>query len=184
MPKTRGNRKAVSPVIATLLMIAIAVAASVVMYSWVNTMVKNQSTQSPTAIRIEEVQFDAEVTGQLYYFIKISIRNTGTVGAVIKTVYVYQQDTQLYKFDDLNIAFSANQLQAIGFTDGVFSDVDAWESACDLSAPDVIKDRQTMSIGLQTATSYLIKVVTDIGYIVEGTYYTPNSFHVEGWGMA
>lgn len=140
------NRKAVSPVIATLLMIAIAVAASVVMYSWVNSMVKNQATQSQTAIRIEQVQFLATRTD-----VEITIRNTGTVGAVIKTVYVYKSDTLIQKFDatgPLPIAYSAGELKA--FT-------------LDMSTP-----------ALDQSSAYQIKVVTDIGFSVEGTYYTPN----------
>jgi len=177
----KTNRKAVSPVIATLLMIAIAVAASVVMYSWMNTMVKNQATQSQTAIRLEEVQFnvalvDTTVPDGLEQFIKISIRNTGTVGAVIKTVYVYQQDTQLYKFDDLNIAFSANQLQDIGFTNSTSTIKNSWNDNSGLGECDVVKNTMSTPTALGTATSYRIKMVTDIGFSVESTYYTPNEW--------
>ena len=186
MEKRKINRKAVSPVIATLLMIAIAVAASVVMYSWMNTMVKNQSTQSQTAIRLEEVQFsvkEANTTAGYVrdagQFIKISIRNTGTVGAVIQTVYVYQQDTQLYKFDGLSIAFSAGELKAVGCTNVTMATTDDWEDAvtgADLGEIDVIKDGLSMTIPLETATAYRIKMVTDIGFSVESTYYTPNQW--------
>ncbi len=338
MDKRIRNRKAVSPVIATLLMIAIAVAASVVMYSWVNTMVTNQAKQSQTAIRIDNVQFHSETpeldfwstanatwvtdpksgaaqgrvaelyqsgsddyafvrvyptttitlntlsetnmptfkyymttscqppalelrfedplsdgyvdvtvfayhtvtpvwpkTGGIWYdtanydltmghyavayglksdgstpianftgsnplsaiktqinaldasaanwvltrvspqvggepvqtvyiddikvgsvtyyleeynFIKVSIRNTGTVGAVIKTIYVYKQDTLLQTFSGTE-AFSAGELRDITVV---------------------------MTTDLQTATAYNIKAVTDIGFSMEGTYYTPNTF--------
>ena len=174
----KTNRKAVSPVIATLLMIAIAVAASVVMYSWMNTMVKNQATQSQTAIRLEEVQFNnVSLTGGANsQFIKISIRNTGTVGAVITTVYVYQQDTQLFKFDDLSIAFSANELKAVGFTNNTAIDTTGeWETDAGLGEVDVIKV-ETMGTLLEPATAYRIKMVTDIGFSVESTYYTPNQW--------
>jgi len=177
----KTNRKAVSPVIATLLMIAIAVAASVVMYSWMNTMVKNQATQSQTAIRLEEVQFNINETLKEQY-IKISIRNTGTVGAVIQTVYVYQQDTQLYKFDNLGIAFSANQLQAVGFTNNTDTTKETWNDDSSLGECDVVKstdgndDALVMTVALKTATAYRIKMVTDIGFSVESTYYTPNQW--------
>jgi len=175
MEKRKTNRKAVSPVIATLLMIAIAVAASVVMYSWMNTMVKNQSTQSQTAIRLEEVQFNVVADEK---FIKVSIRNTGTVGAVIKTVYVYKQDTQLYKFDNLDIAFSANTLQDVGFTSSTstVTTIETWKTVAKLGEVDVIKPSLTMTDALGVATSYRIKMVTDIGFSVEGTYYTPNQW--------
>lgn len=137
-----NNRKAVSPVIATLLMIAIAVAASVVMYTWVNTMVANQAKQSQTAIRIEQVQFLDTRTR-----IEITIRNTGTVGAVIKTVYVYKSDTLIQKFDGDGEAYLAGELRAFSVT---------------------------MATALAKSSAYQIKVVTDIGFSAEGTYYTPN----------
>ena len=53
----RINRRAVSPVIATLLLIAIAVAAAVVTYSWVMSMTANQSQQAQTGIKIDQVLF-------------------------------------------------------------------------------------------------------------------------------
>ena len=137
-----NNRKAVSPVIATLLMIAIAVAASVVMYTWVNTMVTNQAKQSQTAIRIEQVRFLTTTS------IEITIRNTGTVGAVLKTVYVYSTDTLMSK-NSIDQAYTAGELRAFTIT-----------SETTLSAH----------------AAYDIKIVTDIGFSVTGTYYTPNTW--------
>ena len=55
--KLRMNRRAVSPVIATLLLIAIAVAASVVTYSWVMSMTANQSQQGQTSVKVDQVLF-------------------------------------------------------------------------------------------------------------------------------
>ncbi len=42
---TMKNRKGISPLIATLLLIAIAVAASVLTYSWVMSMIGSQSAR-------------------------------------------------------------------------------------------------------------------------------------------
>ena len=42
MRKVRFNSKAISPVVATLLLIAIAVAAAIVSYSWIMSMIKTQ----------------------------------------------------------------------------------------------------------------------------------------------
>ena len=55
--KLRMNRRAVSPVIATLLLIAIAVAASVVTYTWVMSMTANQSQQGQTSVKVDQVLF-------------------------------------------------------------------------------------------------------------------------------
>jgi flagellin-like protein len=43
MNKWLRNRKAVSPVIAALLLIAISVAAAVITYSWVMTMIEGRA---------------------------------------------------------------------------------------------------------------------------------------------
>jgi len=56
------NKRAISPVIATLLLIAIAVAVSVVTYSWTMSMAQNQSTQSQTSVKIDQVLFGRETT--------------------------------------------------------------------------------------------------------------------------
>ncbi len=57
MYKFKLNRRGVSPVIATLLLVAIAVAASVVTYTWAMSMTANQSAQSQTGIKIDQVRF-------------------------------------------------------------------------------------------------------------------------------
>lgn len=55
--KIKLNRRAVSPIIATLLLVAIAVAAAVVTYTWTMSMAQNQSTQSQTNVKIDQVMF-------------------------------------------------------------------------------------------------------------------------------
>jgi len=151
-------------------MIAVAVAASVVMYSWVNTMVKTQATQSQTAIRIDQVQFfNYKDTMQ----IAISIRNTGTTGAVIQTMYVYRADAQIAKMDKVNIAVPAGVLSTFGFTTAQsIGGVPQW-----YAEPVDAANQITLPAGeLKTSAAYLIKLVTDNGFSVEGTYYTPNNF--------
>ena len=82
----RKSRKGASPVIASLLLIGIAVAGAVITYTWVMSMVKTQGAAAQTAIRLDEVLFGAEtypdgaevnytLTGN--YSVKVTIRNTG-----------------------------------------------------------------------------------------------------------
>ncbi len=59
LKKLKSKTRAVEPVIAALLLIAIAVAASVITYSWVMGMVSTQSEQAGTSIRIDLVEFKA-----------------------------------------------------------------------------------------------------------------------------
>jgi flagellin-like protein len=63
MKKGLRNRKAVSPVIAALLLIAISVAAALITYSWVMTMIEGQGSQAQTTIRFEEVSFSQGTGG-------------------------------------------------------------------------------------------------------------------------
>ena len=106
MKKWLRNRKAVSPVIAALLLIAISVAAAVITYSWVMTMIEGQGSQAQTTIRFEEVSFDLVSTDSQ---IKMVIRNSGGVTAQIQTLYVYDGDTRLVKEDDIAYAIGAGE---------------------------------------------------------------------------
>lgn len=76
------KRSGVSTIIATLLMIAVTVAASVITYSWVISMVNYQSIQSRTQIRIENVVW---IDSNHYV---VEVRNTGSVAADIKDVAI------------------------------------------------------------------------------------------------
>ena len=171
MVKTMRNRKAVSPVIATLLLIAIAVAASVVTYSWVMSMVKTQGGQAQTSIRIDEVLFGLEATNK--NGIKITIRNTGSVAAVIQTVYVYKGDTQILKQDGIAFAISATTLGEVGLkTTGT-----VWINLKPSMGTEPTKIYTvTFASDLAVSSAYIVKVVTDNGFTVEGTYYTPSAF--------
>ena len=98
--KLRMNRRAVSPVIATLLLIAIAVAASVVTYTWVMSMTQNQSQQSQTSVKIDLVNFDSTTTAD------IEFRNTGSIAATIDVVYTFKGDA-LKDTDTADLVISA-----------------------------------------------------------------------------
>jgi archaeal type IV pilus assembly protein PilA len=76
------NRKGISPLIATLLLIAIAVAASVLTYSWVMSMIGSQSGQAQTQVRIDSVAYTDSNT------VVVAIRNTGSIDATIESVWV------------------------------------------------------------------------------------------------
>lgn len=59
--KFRRNMRAISPVIATLLMIAIAVVASLVTYAWVMGYMNFQTEKTGKAILIQSVTYDGNV---------------------------------------------------------------------------------------------------------------------------
>ncbi|MGD0804319.1 MAG: archaellin/type IV pilin N-terminal domain-containing protein [Candidatus Bathyarchaeia archaeon] len=76
------KRKGISPLIATLLLIAIAVAASVLTYSWVMSMITSQSAQAQTQVRIDSVTW---ASGSQF---SLDVRNTGSVDATIESVSI------------------------------------------------------------------------------------------------
>jgi len=66
-----------------LLFIVIAVAASVMTYSWVMSMVSAQSRQAQTQVRIDSVSWDIDANT-----ITLVVRNTGSVSATIEQVSI------------------------------------------------------------------------------------------------
>ena len=83
MRKFVKDAKAISPLIATLLLIAIAVAASVITYSWVMSMISSQSNQAQTQVRIDSVQWNVTTNTAI-----LTVRNTGSVSATIESVSI------------------------------------------------------------------------------------------------
>ena len=83
------KRKAISPLITTLLLIAIAVAASVLTYSWVMSMVGSQSAQAQTQVRVENVNWHgAAGTPNTAASYEVVIRNTGSVAATVESISI------------------------------------------------------------------------------------------------
>ena len=147
----RYNRKAISPVVATLLLIAIAVAAAIVSYSWIMSMIKTQGSAAQTGIRLEIVKFAMNGTNKDW--VNVTIRNVGSVGTKIETLYVtyggttyaqdYTGDNVIGLGDKREMCFGTNELPG-GFI---------WTPG----------------------EAYDIKVVTDNGFTVDGTYYAPST---------
>jgi flagellin-like protein len=75
------SKKAISPILATLLLIVIAVAAIVVTYAWIMTYMSNAGQQAGVQLYEANVRF---FTGG----IEISVGNSGTSNTQITKVYV------------------------------------------------------------------------------------------------
>lgn len=95
--KLKRKTRAIEPVIASLLLIAIAVAAAVVTYSWVMGMISNQQSQAGTSLGIDLVQFTK--TGTTKDKILITVRNKGTVATTLSTVYLTYPNATIATFD-------------------------------------------------------------------------------------
>jgi flagellin-like protein len=75
------SKKAISPILATLLLIVIAVAAIVVTYAWVMTYMSSATSQAGILLKEDNVNWPS---GKIV----IAVRNTGTSDATIDKVYV------------------------------------------------------------------------------------------------
>ena len=91
------NRRAISPVIATLLLILIAVAASILVYVWVtgyaSSVTSTEATQLQERIKIDAVGAkQINNTGNYYDIISIFVRNIGEVKANVSAIYIYNNE--------------------------------------------------------------------------------------------
>jgi len=86
--KTSMSKKAISPILATLLLIVIAVAAIVVTYAWVMTYMTSTGTQAGIMLRKDAVSWSSNS-------IIIYVRNVGTADATIDAVYIGASSTNM-----------------------------------------------------------------------------------------
>jgi flagellin-like protein len=85
IPKMVKSRKAISPILATLLLVVIAVAAIVVTYAWVMTYMNNAGRQAGVILYKANVNF---YNASDVKKIDVDIGNSGTSDTQIKSLYV------------------------------------------------------------------------------------------------
>ncbi len=130
------NRKGISPIIAVLLLVIIAVAAAVLTYLWVlgyiGTVQQQGGTESlQERIKIEGVEISGGTINTVY------VRNIGDVNAEIDTVYLIDPTGSSTDCDVSNTEL----------TPGTLSEIDT--SGC--------------GFGVTSGETYVIKVVTTTG---------------------
>ena len=79
--KFLNSKKAISPILATLLLIVIAVAAIVVTYAWITTYMGSATQQAGALLYKENVRFDTGIT-------EITVGNSGTEDTRIVRVWL------------------------------------------------------------------------------------------------
>lgn len=79
--KVLASKKAISPILATLLLIVIAVAAIVVTYAWITTYMGSATSQAGVLMYKENIRFDTDVT-------EITVGNSGTEDTRIVRVWL------------------------------------------------------------------------------------------------
>jgi flagellin-like protein len=90
--KLLRSRKAISPILATLLLIVIAVAAIVVTYAWIMTYMSSASQQAGVILAKANINFYTDSGTKK---IDIDIRDTGTANTNIMLVYIGTSATSM-----------------------------------------------------------------------------------------
>jgi flagellin-like protein len=139
MRRLKKDAKGISPLIATLLLIAIAVAASVITYSWVMSMIGSQSNQAQTAVRIDNVEFG--VSGNN---VTVTVRNIGSVSADLVSVGV--KLTSASSYSTVNLA--TPQAIAVGTATNIVAQL----------------SEASPAITLASGLNYDVKCITSTGF--------------------
>lgn len=92
MKRMIKSKKGISPILATLLLIVIAVAAVIVTYAWVITFTESTTGNAGALLKQENVRFDVDGATE---YIEIVVRNTGTGDAQVDTVYMGTSSSNL-----------------------------------------------------------------------------------------
>ena len=91
--KSLNSKKAISPILATLLLIVIAVAAIVVTYAWITTYMGSATSQAGVILYQENVRFDTDK-------IEITMGNSGTEDTRIVRVWLGTSSTNMIDVTD------------------------------------------------------------------------------------
>ena len=153
------KRKAISPLIATLLLIAIAVAASVLTYSWVMSMVGSQSAQAQTQVRIDTVAWDIQGLAGTPVgndTLTITIRNTGSISADIESISVRKNTAGATTYARSNVA-------TVGAVDVGLVVTKTWTPPTAAGLSYIVNGQ-----------SYVVRVTTKTGFYYEIVATTPS----------
>jgi len=87
--KILRSKKGISPILATLLVIVITVAAVIVTYAWVMTFTRTQTQQAGVMLIKEDVSWPNSTS------ISVTISNTGTSNGKVTAAYLGTSSTNL-----------------------------------------------------------------------------------------
>jgi len=82
------SKKAITPILATLLLIVIAVAAIVVTYAWIMTYMGGLGQQAGVMLKKENVRFYGTPTDAAKNLTDFTVGNTGTSNTQILRIYI------------------------------------------------------------------------------------------------
>jgi archaeal type IV pilus assembly protein PilA len=142
-------RKAVSPIIATLLLIAIAVAAGIIVYVYVNSL-SGGLTQSGGQQMSDQLAMDAYNYGTISNGVTVTIRDTGSSSVSIDSIF-----------------FDGSLAGTLGSASGTCSSPQTTSPYASCTTGQTLTFTLTASPGLvesaTSGTTHIIKIVTGTG---------------------
>jgi len=169
-----GSRKGISALITTLLLIFTTIVSSAVTYTWVISMVDNQSTQTRTSVRIDNINWLINYSGEEDR-IGITVRNTGSVTAVIESISISENKANSITYTN-NYYTSLSVNNAVGYVDigeSIVLYMDTIQP--EINKKDIITGwlsdpgKNTISYG----KSYLIRINTNTVFFYESVVSSP-----------
>ena len=142
------SKRGISPILATLLLIVIAVAAIVVTYAWVITFTGSTTTQAGVFLDKDNVYWNSTLPKTIVIY----ARNKGTSDAEINAVYVGTSSTNLQLQTSVTYNPSTKLVYANGGTIII-----------------------TVTYDWATDTTYYFKVAPKVGNALEFSWRSPQS---------
>jgi flagellin-like protein len=115
------SKRGISPILATLLLIVIAVSAVIVTYAWVMTFTSSSADQAGAVLTVENVRF-FDSSGKK---VEITIRNSGTSNANIVEVYQGPSSSNLQTIS--SVTYDPENLVSEGSSSKITFDL-SWNS--------------------------------------------------------
>lgn len=153
LPKILKSRKGISPILATLLLIVIAVAAIIVTYAWVMTFIGAQSGAGGTFLDVENVYWDSTANTT-----SIVVRNIGTSDAKIVRLYMGNATSNLIEVTTSTDLGTSGKVLPV-----------------DQSVTVVLNWPNSLASSWTNGKTYYFKVVPEAGTAKEFTWKAPSS---------
>ena len=120
MKKMLKSGEGISPILATLLLIVIAVAAVIVTYAWVMTFTATQTTAAGKMIK-----FDSAIIDAASDIVTVYVRNSGTELVTLDKVYIDGVDYTQYVSSPTNFPTAGYSLPAEAVVEITLNGTDA-----------------------------------------------------------
>ena len=146
------SRKGISPILATLLLIVIAVSAIIVTYAWVTTFIGSQTAAGGTLLEVENVYWNATASETVF-----TVRNVGTSDASIVRLYAGEG--------------AANLIEVTSYTDLSVGKLLPVEQATTIT----LDWPNSLAASWNNGETYYFKISPEAGASHEFTWKTPAS---------